>query len=106
MLIFKRNKYNPWAFGPQAKFVGIKVNKLKGPFDLGKGFTGYIATSPDGTKTDVVEATTGAVVGSSLDQVRADIEACEDVSVMQAQVDQAKSWLKDVQMTSEEIYWG
>jgi len=44
------------------------------PFDLGGGFEGYLVVSPAG-KTHVVESETGAFVGTSIDDVKADIAA-------------------------------
>jgi hypothetical protein len=46
-------------------------------FDLGKGFKGVIAVSPNG-KTYVVETTSGGIVGNSVDDVKADIASASN----------------------------
>jgi hypothetical protein len=63
-----------------------------GPHKLGKGYEGYLATAPNG-KTFVGEATTGAIVGDTLESVRADIKAAKP-AVMREQVKNAADEMK------------
>lgn len=43
-----------------------------GPFDIGNGWSAYVVTAPNG-QILIAEAKTGALVGGSLDEVRADM---------------------------------
>jgi len=63
-----------WSLGgtPQVKLIAAQL-EVEGPYDLGKGYSGFIATSPGG-ETFVVERTTGGFVGGSLEEVRKDVK--------------------------------
>lgn len=76
-----------------------------GPFDLGLGFQGYVAVSTLTGKTYVAEATTGAIVGPSLEQVKADIKDCGDKKVVQQQVDEAATLKKRARRIPAAMFW-
>ena len=69
--------------------------------ELGKGFYGYVLKSPNG-KTIVVEEKSGAIVGDSLERVKADIEN-GDIEIMKQQVKQACD--VNVKIIDEEDFW-
>lgn len=52
----------------------IPDEELGEKFDLGGGYFGYLLTSPRTEKTYVVESTTGAFIGPTIEVVRADIK--------------------------------
>lgn len=96
--------YFPLRFGPPWCPMYAKLKCTK-PQDLGKGFYGVLITGPEGA-TAVCEATTGAVVGETLEAVRKDIADCADLALMQKQVaDAADKAKRDrVQVTPEEFW--
>ncbi len=95
--------HRPFVFGGSVHYpMGCKV-QCTGPHQLGKGFSGYLATAPNG-KTFVAEATTGAIVGGTLEQVRADIDVAK-VSVMKKQVAEAAERVSKVEITDFDSFW-
>lgn len=82
--------YNAWVMGGNPHYILVtELERVSGPFDIGKGFRAYRCESPSG-KTYVMEATTGAIIGNTIADVRADIEGCDSIEVMQKQVDDAR----------------
>ena len=77
--------------------------KCTGPHNLGKGYAGYLATSPNG-KTFVAESLTGAIVGETLENVRADIAAAKP-SVMRKQVLDAAKEAKTAEVKDAAFFW-
>lgn len=75
-----------------------------GPFDIGKGHEGYLAASPSG-KTYVIEKLTGGIVGSSLDDVRKDIEEA-DPEVIKEQFQWALDYAKNCDHLPPKDFWG
>lgn len=73
-------------------------------FDIGKGFEAYLVVSPKG-KTHVVEATTGAFVGTTIDAVKADIFA-GDIKVMRKQIEDAKKEFQKAIPLDNDEFWG
>ena len=63
-----------WSLGgtPQTKLIATQL-EVEGPYDLGKGYSGFIAKSPKG-ETFVVDRSTGGFVGGSLEAVRKDVK--------------------------------
>jgi hypothetical protein len=89
-----------WTYGHRPFVMGGSVNYLlacnvecSGPHKLGKGYEGYVATAPNG-KTFVAESLTGAIVGDTLESVRADIKAAKP-AVMRKQVDDALARMRN-----------
>lgn len=87
MQIWTLMRHGPFVLGGNHKWRPHKtrVANYAGPFDVGRGFTAFVITAPDG-RTLVVDGTGGGIVGDNLDQVRADIAACTDVDFMRHQV--------------------
>lgn len=85
MLIWRR-QYRPFIFGGSPeRLVKCEYPADDGPHDLGGGFTGYLITTPKKHRTYVVESTSGAILGDSLEMVRGDI-AVGDQMFMTVQI--------------------
>lgn len=94
----------PFVMGGKVNYVlGAKVPVL-GPFDLGKGYSGYLALHPKTEATHVVESETGAFVGLSLEEVRADI-AEADEEVMKQQIAAARERVKEIELVNPDKFW-
>lgn len=76
----------------------------QGPFDLGKGFNGFVVVSPSG-QSFVVEAESGGVVGNSIENVRKDIAACKSINLMLKQIVDCKKESKEATTVSNEEYF-
>jgi hypothetical protein len=95
--------YFPFVMGGnvwQSRACEVEVDELH---ELGGGYQGYLVTSPNGHYV-VAEATTGAMVGPNLEEVRKDI-AEADPDVMAKQMAQAKSDSTGVQELEPEKFW-
>jgi hypothetical protein len=95
--------YRPWILGGNCRAPVSCDVPVDGPFELGKGYIGYIATSPNGRKF-VIESETGALIGSSLDGVREDIRS-GDETVMKQQIEHAKRRALETDSISVELFW-
>ena len=95
--------YSPFIMGGDVN-APIKTEVEVGePFDLGGGFKGFLVVSPKGT-THVVEAETGAFVGTNIDKVKEDI-AAGDPEIMKKQISDAhEEFTKAVSLTNE-AFW-
>ena len=93
---------NPFSLGKKIDYVGCVLN-CKGPFDLGKGYKGWVAIAPNGKKF-VAEHETGAIIGNSLKQVKDDI-AAGDEEVIREQMVEALKNLQRVQIVSTDQFW-
>jgi len=97
--------YRPFMMGGDVNApIGIDIDPGE-RMDLGKGFFGYAIVSPVTGKVHVAEAETGAFIGSSLKQVRNDIEVCNDIEMMKGQVEAAKELLKKVDVLKPDEFW-
>jgi hypothetical protein len=76
---------------------------VSGPFDLGKGYQGYLGVAPNG-RTFVVESETGAIVGNTLENVIDDISQ-GDPDVMRRQIEKARETVKRAQEMSQDDFW-
>jgi hypothetical protein len=99
-----------WVPGHRPFLMGGDVHALlkaeveaDGPHDLGKGYSGYVVTTPSG-KTHVAEATTGALIGPSLRDVRADIRAGKP-AVMKQQIAEARVQLSQAVTVPLAEFW-
>lgn len=108
--LFGGGKMKIWTVGYRPFILGGKCNYLVGceiepdrEVDLGNGYTGFEITSPSGNKI-IAEKTSGAIVGTSLEQVRTDI-ATGDPEVMAKQVAEACKNTKEVEVVSTEEFW-
>ncbi len=95
--------YFPFTIGGRCNREIATMVQARGPYDLGLGYKGYIAKSPNG-RTYIAEATTGAFIGSTLVEVRDDI-ATGDREIMKRQVaDSAKS-VANAQVLKSDDFW-
>lgn len=100
--------YFPFTMGgPLERPVKCDV-PVTGPFDIGAGYQAFVAVSPSG-KTFVAESITGAIVGPSLEEVRADVAsatvAVMTKAVMTKQIESAKKQVAIVQTLSPKEFW-
>ena len=96
-------QYRPFIMGGDVH-QPVKCDvEVDGPHDLGGGYQGYIATAPDG-RTFVAEATSGAIVGPTLDEVRRDISQA-DPAVMAKQVAQGLSDRATAPILAPDEFW-
>lgn len=100
--VFTRD-YRPFILGGDVHQPMAAEIAASGPYALGKGFSGYLIKSPKG-KTFIAEATTGALVGPTLEEVRADIKAGKK-SVMTKQVEQARELAARARTVSANEFW-
>ena len=105
-------KINAWTRAYRAFVMGGSVHyALVSEFDcdypvpLGKGFYGSIIQGPRGI-TRVCELTSGAIIGDTIEDVRRDIEACEDIEYMQKQVRDGQAFKESAnEIVSNEEFW-
>lgn len=95
--------YRPFIMGGDCNAPIICDVPVDGPFDLGVGYQGFLAVSPNG-KTFVAESITGAIVGSTVDGVRKDIKV-GDKAVMERQIAQAKELVLRADTVSQDEFW-
>ena len=96
--------YRPFIMGGDVHApVGARVAAL-GPYDLGKGFEGYVVIDPFTGASAVAEASSGALVGPDLSSVRADIAAADE-AVMRRQVEESLETRKKVHVLDAEAFW-
>lgn len=103
MIIWTR-AYRPFIMGGNCNgHIGIEI--ICGEqVPLGKGYFGYIVASPLTGDTYVVEAETGAIVGSSIADVRSDIAAGADDTMAQQMV-QARKLRTTVSVIPADEFW-
>ena len=77
--------------------------ELDGLIDIGHGLQAYLIVDPEG-QTHVAESTTGAFIGTTIDQVRADLEAA-DPEVVRQQIEDAKERVKKADYIEPEQFW-
>lgn len=89
--------------GPIRQAVKTDVEPASGPHDLGQGYAGYLVATPAGN-TRVAEATTGALVGDTLEDVRRDVaEASSDT--MRDQVAAAAEHARSARTIPTDEFW-
>lgn len=76
-----------------------------GPYDLGKGFQGYVVTDTYKGCSRVVCAESLGVIGDTLESVRADVGRCKDVAFMRKQVAEAKIEGETATVMDAEAFW-
>ena len=89
--------------GPVRQAVKTNVEPTSGPHDLGQGYEGYLITTPTGN-TRVAEATTGALVGNTLDDVRRDV-ANANPETMRDQVNAAAKHARSARTLTAAEFW-
>ena len=95
--------YRPFMLGDVHAPICTDI-EVGEPVDLGGGNVGYLVASPTG-KTYVAEGTTGALVGSSIAQVREDISAA-DPAVLRKQLAWAAERVKAATLLEKDEFWG
>jgi hypothetical protein len=95
--------YRPFVMGGRCNYVLAAELPCTGPFDLGKGFSRYMTIAPNGS-TFIVDAESLALIGSSLEDGRADV-AAGAVDVMRKQVAEAIEKAKEAEVHPAEIFW-
>jgi len=93
---------NPFGLGKTIDYVGCVLD-CNGPFNLGKGFKGWVATAPNGKKF-VAEHETGAIVGNDLELVKTDVANASKQTIME-QLGEALKNLPRVQILSTDQFW-
>lgn len=97
-------RWGMMRFGASSTNISAEV-EVTGPYPLGKGFSAYIAKSPVDGSTHVVEAKSGAFIGSTLAQVRNDVKS-GTVKEMKAQVEEAILESNHTERITAEDFWG
>ena len=87
-IIWRYETPGPFALGGTRRAIKTKINLYNyRTAELGKGFAGVVI--PEGEAKGVYELISGGLVGDTLENVMADIEACDDISMMQDQIENA-----------------
>jgi hypothetical protein len=95
--------YRPFIMGGDCNAPIICDVPVDGPFDLGAGYQGFLAVSPNG-ETFVAESVTGAIVGATVKTVREDIATAEK-AVMDSQIEWAKKRVLKACVVSRTEFW-
>jgi len=97
--------YRPFLMGGDVNApVSTEVEfELDGLIDIGHGLQAYLLVGP-GERTHVVESTTGAFIGTTIDQVRADLEAA-DPEVVKSQMENAKVRAQKADPLEPDQFW-
>lgn len=102
MYIWKR-AYNPFVFGGKTNY-NIKTEIVGVPVvNLGKGFKG-VYIEKNGI-AGVYEVESGGLVGDTIQEVINDIESCDDIELMRAQIERAKKELETAKEVSNEDFF-
>ncbi len=96
--------YRPFIFGGDVNAPIATMVNVGDPLDAGKGIMVHCVHSPAG-RLFVCEATTGAIVGGSLEDVKKDILE-GDVEVMKQQIEDAKERVKKAVHVTADEFWG
>ena len=95
--------YNPFILGGDVhQFIKTDV-PVGEPQDLGKGYSAYLVTAPNGT-VYVVEATTGALLGTNLSQVLEDV-AQGAPAMMEDQLSKSKLDFEKARLIQPDEFW-
>lgn len=94
-----------WSLGgtPSTKLIATQL-EVEGPYDLGKGYSGFIATSPKG-ETFIVERSTGGFVGGTLAEVRKDVKKAK-AEVLAAQMTKQMEVAATAKLMKPKSFWG
>lgn len=99
-----RRAYRPFILGGNVNQPIATEAMVVGSVDLGKGFGGFVVEDCNG-ETAVIEATSGAYVGGRVEDVRGDIEACDDIQMMIKQISDGVEQAKEAVMVSPKEFW-
>ena len=96
-------RYRPFLMGGDVNRPMATTVIATGPYALGLGYSGYLVASPSG-KTHVAEATSGALIGPSLAEVREDVRT-GDPALMVQQVQTAQGEAVRAENVSPQEFW-
>lgn len=92
LLIWRTNEYSSFLFGKRHKRIGTFVDRDT-PYvyevTLHKGFKAVVVNSL-GKGRGVYERSSGAFVGFTIEEVNRDIDNCDDIEFMKAQIKQCR----------------
>lgn len=94
---------NPFAFGNRTYPIATEIQDPEWT-PLHKGFYAAAIIDTRG-RSHVVEKESGALIGNTIEEVNADIDACDDISIMQQQVEKAKEQCKEAQVLPQDEFW-
>ena len=105
MFVWKRT-YSPFVMGGNVnRNVKTEINENDFTIiDLGKGFKGIFIEK--GKSKGVYELESGGLIGDTVQNVKEDIAACEDVSFMRKQIEEAKEEGAKATVVSNEDFFG
>lgn len=105
MKVYTMRKLSPFTLGGNLnKWFPVACEvEAQGPFDTGRGFVGYLVIAPNG-KTFVAEGQFGAFVGSTIEEVRKDIET-GDPAIMDKQVEDACKVAETAEIIPAAEFW-
>lgn len=95
--------YRPFILGGDVHAPISTTVEVGDAIDVGKGMKAFVVVSPKG-KIHIAESVTGAFVGESVDDVKADIAAA-DKKVMKSQIEHAKKRLARATALAPEEFW-
>jgi hypothetical protein len=96
--------YRPFMLGGDVhRPVCCELEPLGPTLDLGKNYFGVSVIAPTG-KVFIVEVITGAIIGSSLAEVRKDVED-GDEAIMRKQIVWATQMANKAEMVEPERFW-
>jgi len=95
--------YMPFIMGGDCNAPVATELEVGEPVDLGKGISAYVIIAPSGALF-VAEATTGAFVGTDLEEVKKDV-ASAHVATITNQIDAAKERFKKARMMPKDKFW-
>lgn len=96
--------YSPFIMGGDVNAPICTEVEAGEPIDVGRGIQAYVIASPRTGKVHIAESTTGAFVGSSIEQVRQDVESA-DPEVIKQQLASAAERVKHARPLSPEEFW-
>ncbi len=97
--------YRPFILGGRVNAPIITQVKIsEPPVALGGNISVHVIVSPVTDKTHVAEASTGALVGDSLDQVRKDFESA-DLKVIKGQLKEARKRREQCDPVTNDEFW-
>ncbi len=95
---------SPFIFGGDvAAPVGANV-EVGDAVGIGAWFLAYEIVSPVDGSMHIAESRTGALIGTSIEEVRADV-AAGDIEFMREQVSLAEQRKKKVRLVESDVFW-
>lgn len=96
--------YSPFIMGGDVNAPIATEVEVGEPIQLDHGIVVYLVPSPRG-EVFVVEATTGAFVGTKLDEVKRDVSEA-DPQIIHQQLTAAKERVKKATILDKKKFWG